>query len=378
MNPDRISSLFDDNFAKHGELGASLSIWRDGTEFLSLAAGWSDRERTQPWTAATPVLFWSVTKGLSAACLLHALQARGLDPLVLVSDHWPEFAQAGKARITVAEMMSHQAGLSALSHSVPVTDYDAVIRALAAQRPHWAVGEGHGYHPRTFGFLLDETLRRITGTTLRDYWRAHFAEPLGLDVWIGLPSEIVPRVAPVFPAAAPLPADDPFYRALLASGSLTARSFASPRGLHSVAALNRPDALAHSFPAFGGIGTARSVARFYAMLAAGGELDGMRFFEPRTLRWMSHSLTQGADRVLQIQTAFSAGFMRDPLSEDGRKIRKLFGSSAAAFGHPGAGGSHAFADPERHLSFAYVMNQMEPGLLPGPRALRLVDALDEC
>lgn len=359
-----------------GELGGSVSIWRDEVEVLTLADGWEDRGKTQPWTEQTPVLFWSATKGLSAACLLHALQEHGLTPSVRVSALWPEFSQAGKEQITIAEVLSHQAGLSALTKSVAVTDHGSVVCELAAQAPHWCIGEGHGYHARTFGFLVDEILRRVTGgTPVRDYWRAHFAEPLDLDAWIGVPSEIVPQIAPVFPARVAPPNGDPFYSAFLSAGSFTSQSFASPRGLHSVSALNEPRALTQSFPAFGGVGTARALAKFYAMLACGGQLDGRRFFHPETLGWMKTTLTNGADRVLLMRTAFSAGYMQDPLHDDGSKMRKIFGPSLTAFGHPGAGGSHAFADPENRISFAYVMNQMEPGVLPGPKSLRLVEAL---
>ncbi len=376
MDLERFRELFRENFTSFGDLGASVSVWRDGAEILSLADGWCDRQQTQPWTAATPVLFWSATKGLASACLLHALQARGLDLQMRVSACWPEFSQAGKERVTIGEMLSHQAGLPALSGPVPVTDYAAVVAALAAEPPRWRIGEGHGYHPRTFGFLVDETLRRITGgVTLRDYWRTQFAEPLGLEIWIGVPAEIRRRVAPVFPAPAAPPKGGPFHAALLTAGSLTAQSFASPRGLHSAAAMNQPEVLAASFPGFGGVGTARGLAKFYAMLANGGTSDGVRFFETTTLGWMTTTLSQGHDRVLLMDTAFSAGFMRDPMDPAGRKTRTLFGPSAKAFGQPGAGGSHAFADPERGLAFAYVMNQMAPGVLPGPKSLRLVDGL---
>ncbi len=248
--------------------------------------------------------------------------------------------------------------------------------ALAAAAPAWPPGHGHGYHPRTFGFLVDETLRRVTGgRTLREYWRAVFAEPLGLEVWIGLPPERVHEPASIFPAKSSPPKGDAFYTAFLTPASLTARAFASPRGLHSVAAMNAPEARAASFGAFGGVGTARGLAKFYAMLAEGGALEKRRWFEPRTMDWMTTTLTQAPDRVLLLDTAFSAGFMRDPVDAEGRKLRTNFGPSLKAFGHPGAGGSHAFADPENRISFAYVMNQMEPGVLPGPKALRLIDAL---
>ena len=376
MPTEKLPALFAENFTAFGELGASLSVWQDGREVLSLADGWKDRALTEPWTAETPVLFWSATKGLAAACLLHACQEHGVPLHARVAEVWPEFAQAGKERVTIAELLSHQAGLAALSREADARDHAAVADALAAEAPQWPLGAGHGYHPRTFGYLVDEVLRRIAGgVTLRDYWRAQFAGPLGLDVWLGMPPERVAEASCIFPAKTAPPQGDPFYTAFLTPGSLTARAFASPRGLHSVASMNAPEVRAASFGAFGGIGTARGLAKFYALLAGGGALEGRRFFTPSTLAWMSTTLTQGPDRVLLTDTAFSAGFMRDPLDATGRKLRTHFGPSPRAFGHPGAGGSHAFADPDTGLAFAYVMNQMEPGVFPGPKALRLIAPL---
>lgn len=375
MNLDRVAALFHENFTVRGELGASLSIWQDGHEVLALADGFRDRQRTLPWTVETPVLFWSATKGLAAACVLHALQEKGIGLERRVAEFWPEFAAAGKGTITLAELLSHRAGLPALTTQVSVLDHAAVVQALAREEPHWIPGDGHGYHPRTFGFLLDEVLRRITGQMLQEYWREQFAEPLELTVWIGVPAEMVEQIAPVFPTKNALPEDDLFYKAFMQAGSFTARAFGSPRGLHSVAAMNAPEARTSSFPAFGGVGTASGLAKFYAMLACGGELEGRRYFFAKTLERMTTTLTQGFDKVLMLDTAFSAGFMRDPLQPDGRKERATFGPSLRAFGHPGAGGSHAFADPDRRISFAYVMNQMEPGVLPNAKSLRLVEAL---
>jgi CubicO group peptidase (beta-lactamase class C family) len=304
------------------------------------------------------------------------LQERALDPLLVnVADIWPEFAQAGKESVKIADLMSHRAGLPVLTEPVEVWDYDRVVAALAAETPHWTLGDGHGYHPRTFGFLMDELIRRMSGSPLRDYWRRMFAEPLEIDVWIGVPVAEVERIAPVFPAKIPPPKGDLFYQEFFRAGSFTARAFTSPRGLHSAAAMNKPEALAVGFPGFGGVGTANGLAKFYAMLAAGGSLDGRRYFEANTIDRMMTTLTQGNDRVLRLETAFSCGFMRDPIDADGRKKRSTFGPSLNAFGHPGAGGSHAFADPDTGIGFAYVMNQMEPGVLPSAKAMRLVGAL---
>ncbi len=378
MDLARITREFQDNFASLGELGASVSIWQAGREIVNLGAGFCDRERTEPWTADTSVLVWSATKGPAAGCLLRACQEHGIALSTPASALWPEFAAGGKAEITIGQIMSHQAGLAGLSQDVPVLDYAAVIAALEVQTPLWPPGSGHGYHPRTIGYLFDELVRRITGgTTLRDYWRRVFAEPLGLDLWIGLDVTNVSPISPIYaPRSAPQKGD-PFYAAFLTAGSPTSRAFASPKGFHTAGSMNAPEARAASLPAFGGIGTARALAKYYAMLAHGGALDGRFFFTPETLALMSTVRTQGADRVLLSETAFSAGFMKDPVGPDGRKLRRLFGPSLLAFGQPGAGGSHAFADPENGVSFAYVMNQMEPGVLPGEKSLRLVRAMTD-
>ena len=372
MNIDRIAALFAENFTRYGELGASLSVWKDGMEVVSLADGWCDRQQTRRWTAETPVLVWSATKGPSAACALHAMQEHGLNLETRVAEVWPEFAAAGKSDIMLGQALSHQSGVPVLDRVASVFDHAAVAASIAEQEVHWVGGSGHGYGPRVFGFLLDELVRRITGRTLGEYWRAVFAEPLGLEFWMGIPDEVQERVASVFPAKS-APPNDRFYTAFATPGSFTIRAFGSPQGLHGVATLNTREARAASFPGFGGIGTARALGKFYAMLANGGSLDGRRFFDHWTLDWMTTTLTQGEDRVLLMETAFSAGFMRDPVERDGRKLREHFGPSLRAFGHPGAGGSMAFADPETGIAFAYVMNQMEPGVLPGPKSLRIVD-----
>ena len=316
----------------------------------------------------------SATKGPAAACVLHAMQERGIALDTRVAEVWPEFAQSGKERVTFAQALSHQSGVPVLDRTVSVFDHDAVAGAIAEQQPHWEPGTALGYGPRLYGFLLDELVRRITGQTLGAYWRGTFAEPLGLDFWIGVPPAMTNHAAPIFPAKA-APPKDRFYSAFVTPGSFTLRAFGSPEGLHSVAAMNSPEGRTASLPGFGGIGTARALAKFYAMLACGGVLDGRTFFRPATLGWMTTTLAQGDDRVLLTETAFSAGFMRDPLSPEGEKFRAFFGPSRSAFGHPGAGGSHAFADPEHRIAFACVMNQMEPGVLPGPKALRFVEAM---
>ncbi|XHR29268.1 MAG: serine hydrolase domain-containing protein [Chthoniobacteraceae bacterium] len=373
----RIEARFRENFERRGELGASLSVWEHGREVISLAGGYADRKRLKAWTAQTPVLVWSCTKPLAASCILHAM-ARDQVPLSTpVAEFWPEFAQSGKGRITIGEVLSHQAGLAALDRPAPVLDHAAVVKSIELQVPNWTPGLEHGYHPRTFGSLLEELLRRIEGTpgvTLGRYWQTHFAVPMGLDFWIGLPREKVESVASVFAPKISTPKRNPdFYNALATKGTLTERAFDSPKGLHGPAAMNTAEARMAALPAFGGIGTAHSIAKFYAMLASGGELEGVRYFE--NIEPMLNVLTNGNDRVLLRPTAFAAGFMHDPVDESGKKLRNLFGPSKQAFGQPGAGGSHAFGDPENGVAFAYVMNQMDVGVMPTEKALGLVEAV---
>ena len=378
---NRIAPLFEENFTRFGELGAAVSIWQNGKPVVDLCGGFRDARRENLWTSDTIVLIWSATKGIGSACVLHVLQEHKIDINQRVGEFWPEFAQAGKEKITLAQLLSHQAGLCALDRRVDVLDHGAVIRALGAQAPLWPPGTAHGYHARTFGFLLDELVRRIAGEPLAEYWRKIFGEPLKLDLWIGLPERENPRVATMYAAKAGKPPEPKqFYTDLITPGTLARKTFTSPYGLHAVNAMNNVSVRAQPIVSFGGIGSASSLAKFYAMLANGGASEDRQFFSQETLLWMTTTLIAGIDRVFQIPTAFSAGFMKDSQ----QSMRRIFGRSCpgrqsngltSSFGHPGAGGSHAFADPENKIAFAYVMNQMEQSLLPNEKSLRLVDAI---
>jgi CubicO group peptidase (beta-lactamase class C family) len=369
---ERLESLFRENFEKFGELGAAVSVWQDGKPVVDLYGGFCDARHEKPWKPDTLVLVWSATKGIGGACVLHALQEHRINIERRVAEFWPEFAQAGKERVTLAQLLSHQAGLCALDARVNILDYSAVIRALEVQKPLWPPGAAHGYHARTFGFLLDELVRRIAGKTLSEYWRQVFAQPLGLDLWIGLPEEENQRVATVYAARTGKPPEPKqFYSDLITPGTLVRKTFSSPYGLKSVSEMNNPVIRAEPIVSFGGIGNASALAKFYSILANGGKLDGQTFFSEETITWMTTTLADGMERVFQIPTAFSAGFMKDPRNAR----RRLFGTAPNAFGHPGAGGSHAFADPENRMSFAYVMNQMEQSLLPNQKSLRQVHAI---
>jgi CubicO group peptidase (beta-lactamase class C family) len=361
--------VFERNFRDRGELGASVCVWWNGVELVSSGHGWCEKEKQREWNEDTLAPVYSATKGPASAALLHALDTRGLDESTPVGEVWPKFPLP---RATFAQMLSHQCGLAALDADVSVWDHDAVVFACENQRPRWIPGEGHGYHPRTFGFLLDDCTRRLVGMPLGEWWRREIADPLEIDVWIGLPNTEWPRVARLYPGRAE-PSDhvDAFYEQFNSDSSLTKQAFGSPRGLHSVHEMNDPKAWGAGFPAMGGVASARGLAKFYQ--ATIGALPSVLSESVR--RALATPQSQADDMVLHRITAFTCGCQRDPLDAGGNKIRHLYGSSMRAFGHPGAGGCHAFADPETGVSFAYVMNQMVMSVMPGLKCQEMVAAL---
>lgn len=374
-----LADAFQANFSAGREVGAAVSVFEEGRESTSLHGGFRDPARAHAWDADTLALIWSATKGLAAACTLHAMQTHEATLETNVADFWPEFADGGKGHLTLAHVLSHRAGLCALdSPAATLLDRHSVVRAVEKQSPLLPVEAGPAYSPKVLGFVLDEIVRRLTGgESLSRYWRRVFAEPLGLALWIGLPETEHARVATILPprASASPKGDEAFFRAFADPSSLTRRAFTTPKGLDAVSAMNSSQARSAELPAMGGIGSAHALAQFYAMLASGGIWDGVEYFQAASLRWMSTPLAQGFDPVLQNEMAFSAGFMLDPLDAAGKKSRTILGPSLSAFGHPGAGGSLGFADPERRIGFGYVMNQMEIGILPHKRCLSLVRAV---
>jgi CubicO group peptidase (beta-lactamase class C family) len=371
-----LTPIFQENFSARGELGASVSVWHQGREIVSLAGGFLHRPNSHPWHAGTLALIYSGTKGPAAACVLKCLWDARIPLNAAVASVWPRFALGGKEAVTFADVLAHRAGLSSVDDPPDVFNYPGVIRALEKQVLLWPLGDGHGYHPRTCGYIWDEIVRRVAGQPLGHYWRKHFAEPLGLDFWIGLPPERIRDVASLYASRTP-PPDDAFVQAFGDTNSVTHRAFTCPTGLFSVSSMNSAAARVSSFPAFGGIGSASAIAKFYATIACGGAHQGLQVIAREAAAAMSATLTTGFDRVLRLETAFAAGVMQDPLTPAGEKSRFTFGPSPRAFGQPGAGGSVGFADPDRGLGFAYIMNQMEPGVLLNQKSTLLIRRMYE-
>ncbi len=365
----KVLEIFERNFRDRNELGASISIWWNGVELISHGHGWCEREKIREWTDRTLVPVYSATKVPSAAALLMALESRGLTAETAIHEVWPRFPVP---MAKFSHLLSHQCGLAALDQAADVFDHSQVVAALEAQTPAWELGTGHGYHPRTYGALTDESVRRLTGKTLGNYWREKIAEPLGLDFWIGLPENEWPRVARLYPGKADSSnLTDHFYQQLNTQGTYTRRAFSSPRGLHTIQEMNEPRAWSAGLPALGGVGTASALARFYQ--AAIGSIESP--LSPTVRQALAMAQTAGEDRVLLRPTLFTCGAQQDPHDESGQKTRQIYGPSFSAFGHPGAGGSHGFGDPETGISFAYVMNQMELSVMPGVKCMEMVAAL---
>ena len=368
-----VADAFMENFTQHGDVGAAVCVYHDGAAAVDLWAGWANREEGRPWLEETLALVFSSTKGVTAACV-HLLVERGrLDLDAPIAAYWPEFAAQGKEAIPVRWALSHQAGLAAVDGDLTLDEvlaWDPVVAAIAAQAPNWEPGTAHGYHARSYGWILGEVLRRITGVSLGTFFATEFAGPLGLDFWIGLPAAEEHRVAHMYP---PEPHPDPAVQAAIDTfmGPTTplGRVIGGPSGLFGYNDMwNRRDLHAAEMPSSNGIGTARSLARLYAALI--GEVDGIRMLAPATVAAASQAQAEGPDRVLGVPTRFGLGFALPPMLGAGL--------GPGAFGHPGAGGSIGLADPDAGLGFAYVMNQMKLGVTGDERSAGLLSALYSC
>jgi CubicO group peptidase (beta-lactamase class C family) len=363
----RLREVFAEGFRERDEIGAALAVTIDGQSVVDLWAGHADPARTRPWQRDTIANLYSTTKGMTALCAHRLVEQGRLDLDAPVASYWPEFAQARKQAIPVRWLLDHRAALIAISAPLPpeaLYDWDQVVEALAAQEPWWTPGEKHGYQPVTFGWLVGEVVRRVSGRSLGTFFRDEIARPLGLEMHIGLAESDLGRVADI--TALPMPPEmmeamqeDPRAPLVLA--------FINPMGAGDH---NDPRFRRAEVPAINGHGNARALARVYGALARGGEIDGVRVLGPEAIERASEEQVSGHDALLDFPTRFGLGFMLSQL--DVPEMR--FGGSKA-FGHPGAGGSIGFADPETRVGFGYVPNRLGEGMDLDPRAIALIEAL---
>jgi CubicO group peptidase (beta-lactamase class C family) len=368
----RVRDAFAENFALRHEYGAAVAITIDGNPVVDLWGGHADKARTLPWTRDTIVNVFSTTKGLTAICAHRLVDQGRLDLDALVASYWPEFAQAGKDHIRVRQLLNHRAGLPALRKKQPddvYYDWHAATAAIAAEEPWWVPGTKHGYHALTIGFLIGEVIRRVTGKSVGRYLRDEIAAPLGIDCHIGLDAKDDSRCGQMIQSPAPPPDQVNIFKyAQENPESITAKAFFNPGTAMKLGAVNSRAWRGAEIPAANGHTNARALARLYGALARGGEVDWIRVLEPAAIARCSTEESCGVDEVLLIPTRFSSGFM---LTQPHNQM----GPNPHSFGHPGAGGSLGFADPDIKLGFGYTMNKMGPYILIDPRARALIDAV---
>ncbi|HVP28074.1 MAG TPA: serine hydrolase domain-containing protein [Myxococcota bacterium] len=367
-----VRRAFEENFATGGEVGAAVSVVVEGRTVVDLWGGHADARATRPWERDTLVNVYSTTKGMTALCAHQLVEEGQLDLDAPVARYWPEFAAADKGDIPVRWLLSHRAGLPAVRRLLPgdaLFDWDAMTSALAAEAPWWEPGTQHGYHAVTFGWLVGEVVRRITGKSLGRTFHERIAGPLDADFWIGLPDAEHERVARLGapPIAPPAPGGgEPSLMEIILQEpeGMTARAFVNPPSVMTSA--NTPEWRRAEIPGANGHGNARAIARIYGAVANGTAPS----LAPETIERARTERSRGGDAVLRISTRIAEGFMLPQPGIEGAS----FGPNERSFGHPGAGGSLGFADPEAKLGFGYVMNHMGPHILIDPRAARLVDA----
>jgi CubicO group peptidase (beta-lactamase class C family) len=351
---DPLRELFAAKLESGEDLGASLALNIDGEMVVDLWGGWADEARTVPWRHDTITCVFSTTKTMTALAALVLVDRGELDLDATVARYWPEFAARGKDGIKVRQLLSHTSGVSGWDQPITLEDlydWDKSTALLAAQAPWWEPGTASGYHALTFGHLIGEVIRRITGQRLGEFFAAHLAGPLGADFHIGLPPSEFHRVANVV-VPPPSPVDPPpFDPTRLDPNSVAFKTWTNPTGFRAESSWTEGFRRA-DIGAANGHGNARSVARLQSAVACGGEVDGVRLLSPQTIDRIFEVQSNGIDLVIGAPLKFGVGYSLVP---EGR---------VCAWG--GMGGSTVIIDVDRRITFAYVMNKLAPAAVIAP------------
>ena len=380
-----VAEAFRRNFAEEGEVGASLCVRIDGEVVIDLWGGLADVATKRAFQADTRTIIFSATKGLTATAFLVLIDRGLLEPERTVASYWPGFAQAGKERITVRQLLDHRAGLAYVDGPLPLSafaDPASVDAKLEAQRPAWVPGMAQGYGATSWGMYAGALFRKVTGESVGAFLRREIWDRWNFNVHLPLQPGDDRDLATLYPAdltrLAPtiLPEvwrgetlEGRFYRQFLTNrDSFPARALNQPDlGKRRLAILNDPEPRTWETPWMGAWASARGLAGHYALLAGDGSLDGKVLLSPQTLA-LAHARSSWAwdDRVLGKGLGFTLGFMKEEPA--------FFSPNEAAFGHPGAGGSLGMADPKHKLAIGYVANSMH-WRLRSPRTQALCRAL---
>lgn len=351
---------FADNFVRGEELGAGFAVFIEGEPVVDLRAGSADKAGTAPWSENTLVCVYSSGKAVVARLIAEAVSDGALDYERPVAEDWPEFAAAGKGAVTLAEALSHQAGICGFAEPIPPEDWtkrETITARIAALAPLWPPGTASGYHPQTVGFIANEVLRRRTDRSIGEILREQFFEARSVDVHCGLTSAEIARAATMTK-----PPRAPDHR----KGPLTEIAFLKPWS--AVSGVSREAWMAAEIPASNIHATAKGLSEIVHPLAnAGADTNGDLAIDQAALREALRTRSEGEDLVLPFHLRWAAGLMANTSG--------FFGPAATAFGSAGFGGSAVMIDPARRLSAAYVMNKMSPSLAGDPRAVRLFTSL---
>ena len=359
-----VRAAFAANFAERDEIGASVAVVSGGEQVVNLWAGWADPARTRDWQENTLTNVWSTTKAMTALCAWRLIDAGELDPDAPVARYWPEFAAGGKAGIPVRWIMSHKSGLTGLAVPVQVSDYydwEKITGLLAAQEPLFPPGTASGYQAITYGFLVGEVIRRITGQTCGRFFAAEIAGPLDADFHIGLPEPELDRCSDLQGVR---PTED--EQAALAQAYANAHPAAMAALVNPSLTgdeANEADWRMAEIPAANGHGTAAALATIYGAVADGSQ----RVVSAQTMEVARAGEGLFTDLVLGVPLEFGLGV--------GLSDGTHYGPSPKAFGHDGFGGSAVGADPEAGVAYAYVMNRMGMNLLDDPRKMAVIDGV---
>ncbi|MDD1777092.1 MAG: beta-lactamase family protein [Candidatus Helarchaeota archaeon] len=368
----KVKEVFAENFELGLDVGASLAVTLDGKFVVDLWGGYADAAKTKPWERDTIINVFSTTKIMTTICTLMCVDRGLIDIDAPVAKYWPEFAQNGKADLPVRYLLSHTSGLSGWSEQFPMEglyDWNLCVTKLAAQKPWWKPGTKSGYHLVTYGYLLGELVRRVTGKSVGTFFRDEVAKPLNADFHIGLSPENDPRVAELIPAKVPLLLKilgNVFFQKLLWY-NVTVKTLSKPNLSNIVDATRTRAWRAAEIPAANGQGNARSIARIGAALACGGKLDGVNLLSPAILEKALEEQSYGKDAVLNSPIRFGLGF--------GLPCKEL------PFPHPrtlfwgGLGGSLMVMDLDAKMSLGFAMNKMSAEILMDIRKVRFMEVL---
>jgi CubicO group peptidase (beta-lactamase class C family) len=365
---EAVADAFAANFALEGdyhEIGAALSAYHNGRCVADLWGGSADRGGMRPWRQDSLINVWSSTKALTATAICRLVDQGLLAYDAPVSRYWPAFGAAGKDRITVAQLMSHQAGLPGFAEPTQPEDqldWAGCVAKLERQTPAWPPGEASSYHAMTYGWLAGELARRVAGVSIGEYVAREICGPLGADFFIGLPEDLEPRVAEM---VGPRREPDPAAVAGLPPAALMA--LANPA--QNPEAPNQRAWRAAEIPAANGQASASGLARLFAMLVGGGELEGVRILSEGAVQAMRRAAAPPGrtDMLLGFTDSWAMGMA---LNTPG-----IYGPNPRAYGHSGWGGSFGFADPDAGVAVGYVCNQMGPDLVGDPRTIGLCEAV---